>query len=435
MRNMSPGFLLRVSVIRTLLTAVIAIVAFSRMSLIDGAANHGPTIEQERTGERLVKNVDEPMIAATKRFAFRFSNLLLKQNANRNVFVSPSSVIFALAMTYNGAEGKTRQAMARTLEIEGTGLNDVNSAFADLQRMLGNADPKVQLKIANSLWVKQGLNLKPDFIERSKQYYAAEVTNLDFNKPAAPLTINSWVRNKTDNLIDKIVDQISPETILFLVNAMYFKGQWENEFDKEKTKEDDFQLPTGRQKKVQMMSQSGRYRYFADKDFQAVSLTYGTGRTSMYVFLPDERITLKEFEGKLTIENWESWMKSFRMAPGEVMLPRFKVEYETDLNDALKTLGMSEAFDPNLADFSGIAEVKQGGRIYISKVKHKTFAEVNEEGTKAAAVTGVEMGVTSAIVPTQPFTMKVNRPFLFVIRDNATGTILFIGSIADPVSS
>jgi serpin B len=117
------------------------------------------------------------------------------------------------------------------------------------------------------------------------------------------------------------------------------------------------------------------------------------------------------------------------------MLPRFKVEYETDLNDALKTLGMSEAFDPNLADFSGIAEVKQGGRIYISKVKHKTFAEVNEEGTKAAAVTGVEMGVTSAIVPTQPFTMKVNRPFLFVIRDNATGTILFIGSIADPVSS
>jgi len=128
-------------------------------------------------------------------------------------------------------------------------------------------------------------------------------------------------------------------------------------------------------------------------------------------------------------------MKSFRMAPGEVMLPRFKVEYETDLNDALKTLGMSEAFDPNLADFSGIAEVKQGGRIYISKVKHKTFAEVNEEGTKAAAVTGVEMGVTSAIVPTQPFTMKVNRPFLFVIRDNATGTILFIGSIADPVSS
>ncbi len=417
--------------IKALIAALIALIACSSMVVTRSVANHTVIMQQQQKVELPVKKVDERLIAATSRFTFKLYNQVLKQGTTKNVFVSPSSVMLALAMTYNGAEGETRQAMAQALEIEGLSLQEVNRAFADLTSMLGTADPKLQLKIANSLWAKKGISLKPDFIQRSKEHYAAEVTTLDFSNPTAPATINSWVSN-TDNRIDKIVDRISSETILFLINAIYFKGQWTNEFEKGKTREDDFRLADGGQKKLPMMSQSGKYNYYKGKDFQAVSLPYGTGRMSMYVFLPDKRTTLDQFERDLTVENWENWIKSFRMAPGEVMLPRFKIEYEVDLNDVLKALGMSEAFDAHRANFSGIAQLSQADRIYISKVKHKTFAEVNEEGTVAAAATAVEVGVTSVQLPQENFIMEVDRPFFVAIRDNLTGTVLFMGSIADP---
>lgn len=417
--------------IKALIAALIALIACSSMVVTRSVANHTVIMQQQQKVELPVKKVDERLIAATSRFTFKLYNQVLKQGTTKNVFVSPSSVMLALAMTYNGAEGETRQAMAQALEIEGLSLQEVNRAFADLTSMLGTADPKLQLKIANSLWAKKGISLKPDFIQRSKEHYAAEVTTLDFSNPTAPATINLWVSN-TDNRIDKIVDRISSETILFLINAIYFKGQWTNEFEKGKTREDDFRLADGGQKKLPMMSQSGKYNYYKGKDFQAVSLPYGTGRMSMYVFLPDKRTTLDQFERDLTVENWENWIKSFRMAPGEVMLPRFKIEYEVDLNDVLKALGMSEAFDAHRANFSGIAQLSQADRIYISKVKHKTFAEVNEEGTVAAAATAVEVGVTSVQLPQENFIMEVDRPFFVAIRDNLTGTVLFMGSIADP---
>lgn len=229
-----------------------------------------------------------------------------------------------------------------------------------------------------------------------------------------------------------MVDRIDPEIILFLINAIYFKGQWQVEFEKNKTKDDVFKLAGGHQKKLPMMFQSGRYNYHKGEDFQAVALPYGTGRVSMYVFLPDEHRTLDQFERDLTPGNWESWMRDFRVVPGDLTLPRFKIEYEADLNDILKALGMAEAFDPMRANFSGIAEPNLGDRIYISRVKHKTFAEVNEEGTEAVAVTSVEMGLTSVPQPQEKFIMKVDRPFFFAIRDNGTGVVLFMGSVADP---
>jgi serpin B len=419
---------LRAYVFCCLAAVVMVFVVSSQLIVISG---HGIGMRQPH-GQGAVQKVNEPLMAATSRFAFKLYNQLQRQGTNKNVFVSPSSVILALAMTYNGAEGKTRQAMARTLEIEGLSLSDVNNGFAELQRAAGDADPKVQLKIANSLWARQGFTLKPEFVERSKQNYSAEVTTLDFNSPAAPMTINSWVKNKTDNLIDSIVDRIDSNNILFLINAIYFKGQWKNEFEKAKTKDEDFQLPNGQQKKVPMMAQSGQYRYLRGEDFQAVTLPYGNGRINMYVFLPDKRKNLEDFEKKVTFENWEAWIKSLRFEPGTVMLPRFKVEYETDLNDVLKALGMAEAFDANVADFSGIAATNSGARLYISEVKHKAFAEVNEEGTKAAAVTSVGVAVTSVQIPREPFMMKVDRPFFFAIRDDTTGAVLFMGSIVEP---
>lgn len=424
MPSMTSKFL-RVSRFRVFLALVIALVVSTPSMLIG---------QPQPTNQEAAQMVNERLTAACSRFALKLYSQLQKQNTSTNRFVSPTSIMLALAMTYNGAEGKTREAMARALEIEGMTLGEVNSGFAELQRAAAAADPKVQLKIANSLWARQGFTLKPEFVERSKKTFGAEVTNLDFDSPEAALKINSWVKNKTDNLIDSIIDRISSEQMLFIVNAIYFKGQWKTEFEKAKTKDDDFQLATGQQKKVPMMSQSGQYRYLKGDDFQVVTLPYGEGRVNMYVFLPDKGTSLEQFQTKVTVENWEAWMKDlrFRFEPGTVMLPRFKIEYQTQLNDVLKALGMAEAFDQNVADLSRIASINQTGRLYISEVKHKAYAEVNEEGTKAAAVTSIGIAVTSVQIPREPFTMKVDRPFFFAIRDDATGAILFMGSIVEP---
>jgi len=379
--------------------------------------------------------VDSRLTAASSRFSFKLYNELLKRRAgNNNTFVSPPSVMLALAMTYNGAAGSTREAMARTLEVEGMSLEDVNRAFADLKSALAPADPKVQLKIANSLWVRNGFTLNPAFIERNKQHYAAEIANLNFADPAAPKTINSWVSKNTEGKIDKIIDQISDGDVLFLINAIYFKGQWQFEFKKENTKSDVFRLAGGEQKQVPMMSQSSHYLYYKGKDFQSVVLPYGTGRVSMYVFLPDEQKGLDQFEKDLTPENWDTWMRSFQFYPGDLMLPRFKVEWESELNEPLKALGMAEAFDAR-ADFSQMAKGNSGNGLFISEVRQKSFCEVNEEGTVAAAVTSVTTSLASVQQPREKFVMKVDRPFFFAIRDNLTGVVLFMGSVTNPGSN
>lgn len=377
-------------------------------------------------------NNNDALHAASSKFSFKLYNQIRKQRTGNNTFVSPTSVMLALAMTYNGADGKTRDAMAQTLELQGMTLDEANRAFAELRTTLASPDPKVQLNIANSLWAKEGFTVKPEFLKRNKDFFDADITNLDFASPRATETINSWVSKNTDGKIQKIVDRIKPEMVLFLINAIYFKGQWQFEFDKKNTNPDTFKLSGGAQKQVPMMSQSSRYNYYRGKDFQAVALPYGQGRVSMYVFLPDEQISLEQFEQNLTPENWDTWMKEFRVRPGDIMLPRFKVEWESDLNDALKAMGMTEAFDPTRANFSQIAKVGAGANLYISEVKHKTFGEVNEEGTVAAAVTSVGVGLTSVQAPPQKFNMKVDRPFFFAIRDNATGVLLFMGSITNP---
>jgi serpin B len=404
---------------KALVGSLVALIVSSNLAL----SSDIPTKEQQ---------VDNRLTAASSRFSFRLYEQILKQRTEKNTFVSPASVMLALAMTYNGADGTTRQAMARALEIEGMSLEEVNRAFADLKSALSPADPKIQIKIANSLWAKKGFTLKPAFIERNKQHYAAEIATLDFSDPAATTTINSWVNKNTEGKIEKIVEQIKPEDVLFLINAIYFKGQWKFEFKKENTKPDAFRVPGGEPKQVPMMSQSGSYLYYKGNNFQSVMLPYGdTGRVSMYLFLPDEQTNLDQFEQNLTPENWDTWMRSYGLAPGDLMLPRFKIEWESELNNALKALGMAEAFDGR-ANFSQMASIPSGKSLYISEVKHKSWCEVNEEGTVAAAVTSVRIGVTSAQPPQEKFYMKVDRPFFFAIRDHQTGVLLFMGSVTNP---
>jgi serpin B len=418
-----------------LLLALLGCIGVNRL---DAAGNKPGNSNAANTNESTMENnqptasgaLDTRLAAANTRFGFKLYSELVRQSAEKNIFISPSSISLCLAMAYNGADAETRQAMARVLETQAMSLDELNRTYRELKMVLENADAKVQLQIANSLWAREGLMFKPDFIQRTKDYFNAQVTALNFDDPAAPATLNWWVSEKTHGKIDKIVDQIDAQAILFLINAIYFKGVWAKEFDKAKTKPDNFTLLHGT-KQVPMMSQSGNYQYLETKDFQAVSLPYGGGRFSFYVFLPSSSLSFGAFEKSLTEANWQQWMEQFRAMDGDISLPRFRVEYEAMLNDALKALGMGMAFDEGRANFSGMIQT-QGQNVYISRVKHKTFVEVNEEGTEAAAVTSTEMHMTALAVPHQRFNMVVDRPFFCAIRDNTTGAVLFIGSIYDP---
>jgi len=369
------------------------------------------------------------LASANTRFGFKVFEQLAKSDAGKNIFVSPSSVAFTLAMIYNGASGETQQGMATALELQGMSLPEINQANAALRTMLASADPKVQLNIANSLWARKGLVFKPEFIKRNQEFYAAEISDLDFAAPNAPQTINNWVNQKTNSKITKIVDQIPSDAVLYLLNAIYFKGNWATPFDKTKTKDGPFTLLSGAKKKLPLMSQNGRFRYFENEKFQAISLPYGAGRMSMYVFLPAKNSSLKNFQAELNATNFENWTSELSSTEGNIALPRFKLEYEITLNNTLKALGMETAFDSQRANFNEMCAKSSGPNLFIGEVKHKTFVEVNEEGTEAAAVTSGGMHLTS-FAP--PFTMTVDRPFFCAIRDNQTGTLLFMGAIVAP---
>lgn len=376
-----------------------------------------------------VEELDQSLVDANNGLGFNLFSILANTEKEKNLFISPSSIITALAMTYNGAAGETRSAMEKTLQLEGMSMDEVNAAFADLLTILQNPDPKVELTVANSLWAREGVDFKEDFLQRNRDYFQAEVAELDFDDPDAAETINHWVRDNTRNKIDGIVEPpINPDTVLFLINAIYFKGDWSEPFEKELTRDMVFKQPDGKKKEHPIMFRYGNYRYLENELFQAVSLPYGKNeRISMYVFLPLPEIDLEQFYADLNPSNWKRWIDSFNSMEGELGLPRFKFEYETSLNDALTALGMGPAFDENTADLSGMRPIPP--RLYISEVKHKTFVEVNEEGTEAAAVTSVEIGVTS--MP-ETFYMVVDRPFFFAIADDLTGTILFMGSVFEP---
>lgn len=417
------------------------IVALSSCANAAGSRNHPippqdiqkvePSANAQKANVKQNRSVNPKLVEANTRFGFKLFSEVLKQDGKENVFVSPSSVATALAMTYNGASGSTQQAIAKTLELQGMSLAEVNQSHANLREILESADPKVQLSIANSLWANQEISFNSEFLQRNQKFYDATVEKLDFSSPSAPQTINNWVKENTRGKITQIIDRINPDQVMFLLNAIYFKGNWSREFDKKQTADRPFYLTDRTQKKYPFMRQSGKYAYHETNQFQAVSLPYGDGRLSFYVFLPKSPSNLTEFHKTLTAQNWQTWMKQFSRREGSIQIPRFKLSYEIGLKKALSALGMQVAFDPSNANFTGLSSTKTN----IDQVKHKTFVEVNEEGTEAAAVTSVGIVATSIQIDrTPPFNLVVDRPFFCAIRDNQTGEILFMGSILDPQS-
>lgn len=351
---------------------------------------------------------------------------LTRRRAEPNVVLAPASVAFALSMAANGAGGATREGILRALGAPGIGLDELNAASGALLRELPGADPAVRIDVANSLWARRGVPFKEPFLEVNRAHYRAEVRLLDFRDPGAVATINGWVGRATQGKIPAILDRIRPEDVMFLLNAVYFKGTWTARFDPALTRDGPFTTGVGAEVRVPMMTQAGRFPCFEKDGLKAVSLPYGKRRFAMHVFLPPRGSSPAALLQSITPEGWEAWMGSFRPRQGSVSLPRFKVEYAAELNEPLAALGMDAALDPARADFRGILD--EGA--HITQVRHRTFIEVNEEGTEAAGATSVGVGVTS--LEAEPFLMVVDRPFLLAVRDGETGTLLFLGSIADP---
>jgi len=359
-------------------------------------------------------------------FGLNILRQIWKTETESNIFISPSSIALALSMVYNGADGGTKESMAKTLQVQDIDIAEVNRESAALINFLENPDPKVQLSIANSIWGRQGLSFNPEFLTTNQTYYKAEIKTLNFDDPNAAKTINSWVSQKTKGKIPTIVSPPIPrDMVMFLINAIYFKGTWTTEFDKKLTTQRDFNLTDGSKKKVSMMSQGGKFPYLANDLFQAVSLPYGEKKNlSMYVFLPQ-----KDLDGlvkQMDADKWNLWISQFQETKGTILLPKFKTEYKRELKDDLTSLGMGVAFSGG-ANFDKI-----GPNLTISEVIHKTFVDVNEEGTEAAAVTAVGVGATAVRPVEKTFYLEVNKPFLFAIVDNQSSEILFIGTIKEP---
>jgi serpin B len=384
-----------------------------------GAPDREPPPELTAAAKQLVES--------DNRFGLNLFGEIVAAEPDENIFISPLSVSMALGMTYNGARGTTEEAMREVLEYGDLTREEINQSYRDIIDVLSALDPNVDFSIANSIWHRREVTFKPDFLDVNTRYFDAEVTPLDFSAPDAASTINDWVNQETNGRIEEIVDDpISPELIMFLINAIYFKAAWTYEFDPDETFDGMFNLPDGSQAPCRMMAMEDTFSYQKTKDFQAVELPYGDGDFSMVVMLPAAGSEVDDLIGLMTPENWSLWVGGFGNVRIVYHMPKFTLQYEIGLNDVLAAMGMGLAFDPHAADLTGLYE--GFGNAYIDKVKHKTFVKVDEEGTEAAAVTSVGIGATS-----MPVSMIVDRPFVFVIRDSHTNTILFVGKVVEPL--
>jgi serine protease inhibitor len=342
-----------------------------------------------------------------------------------NVAISPINVAMALQILYNGAAGTTRQAMAQTLQLGALSTQDLNNANAALQASLLNPDPEVEVIVANSLWMHLDNNpVLASFTQTDQTYYGATVGDLS----GAPANVNAWASAATSGLITDILPNANyAEVVAVIANTIYFKGQWSTAFDPGQTVSAGFTLVDGSAVPSQMMHQSGSYAYLQGADFQAVSLPYGQGRFSMLIVLPNSGVSLSSFAAGITSADISGWVGQLQMTQGSVALPKFTSTYGISLAPALSTLGMGIALcSSNMADFSALAP-----SVCVSDVEHKTVVEVDETGTVAAAGTTITVGPTAIAAPM--FTMTMDHPFLYAIRDDLTGELLFLGILVNPI--
>ena len=372
------------------------------------------------------------LVAGNTQFALELSKQLSKEPGNQ--FYSPGSISTALGMAYVGARGETAQQMAKTLHFSGPQEN-LPAAFAELNKTLnaGAAAGGYQLSIANRLWGQRGQDFVPAFLATVRDQFDAELAAVDFvqDSEGTRQLINTWVADKTQQKITNLIPagSLTPLTRLVLTNAVYFKGDWAKPFSKPATQEANFHVTSDKTTRAPQMAQTTEFGYWAGDGLKLLELNYAKCDLSMVVILPETVDGLPELEAQLSAAKLDQWIKNLRPTKVQDFLPRFKATSEFSLKDVLAKLGMPLAFDPAGADFSGISS---GEKFSISAVIHKAYVDVNEEGTEAAAATGVVMVARAAIRPQAPPVFRADHPFLFLIRDRQSGSILFLGRMQNP---
>ena len=373
---------------------------------------------------------DKAVASSSGDFGMNLLNNINKTEADSNIVISPLSISTALGMTLNGANGRTYTQMKNTLQLSGNTQTAVNQSFLNLNSTLNTADPNVCFTTANSIWCRQDLNFNQSFLDVNKKYFSARIQNLDFTNPASVGIINDWVSDNTKGKITKIIDRIPPEMVMYLINAIYFKADWTNKFDSMQTTLKDFYLLNGGRVLCSMMYQRNNYDYYKAGNYQAVKIPYGNGNFNMLILLPNDSIDVN-----LVLRNVNESMLA-KINSGltkqdlKLYLPRFQANYDINLNNPLIELGMPDAFDRSLADLSKISDKM---KLFISEVIHKTFIKVGEQGTEAAAVTEVGVGIT-AVIENSAKVFYVDHPFIFLITEKNSGAILFAGKIVNPLN-
>jgi len=372
---------------------------------------------------RALTTAEQDVLAASNAFTFALWRQVNKSQNDTNVFVSPLSASFALGMTLNGAAGTTYDEMHSALQYGHTSLADIDAGYKSLIGLLASIDPSVTMQIANSIWYRNTFPFKQTFLDTGHSSFDATITPLDFTKTAQSLsTINGWVTDKTNGRITSILDRITDDDVMFLINAIYFKANWRSKFDPALTQAAPFHGVGGDQQ-ASLMHKEDKIGYARGTGYQAVDLPYGDSTFTMTVILPDAGTTVESVAASLDANAWASLTNGFRTALVDLALPKLKLEWKRDLIPDLQGLGMHTPFT-NSADFTGMSTL--GTQLLISSVQQKTFVQVDEEGTQAAAVTSVGITVTSAPVPVA---FRVDRPYIFAIRERLSGTVLFMGKI------
>ena len=374
---------------------------------------------------RDLSSSEQQLIGAANRFSFALWGKVSGAQRDQNVFISPLSASFALGMTLNGAANQTFDQMRTALQVDGLSQQDINAGYKSLIALLRSLDPRVTMQIANSIWYRETFPFNQSFIDAGRSYFDAEVHGLDFNDVSGSVgTINGWVNQKTNGKIAKVLATIDPLDVMFLINALYFHGSWRQQFDPSQTTDDVFTSVPGVTEPMRLMHRHADMLYVETASYQAVDLPYGNAAFAMTVLLPKPGTDVESFSAGLTDTTWRSLISSFSTAEVELAVPKFRLEYERTMNDDLAALGMVVPFEPNVADFTRMSPL--GKQLYISFVKQNTFVNVDEEGTEAAAATVTGIRATSL----GPYSvMRVDRPFLFVIRERLTGAVLFMGKV------
>jgi serine protease inhibitor len=360
--------------------------------------------------------------------AFGFSLVQrLETPEQKNLLISPASIEIALGMTYAGASGETAEALSRVLGLDNSSKEGALKELADLRESLANPGQSVTLKVANAAWIDHSVHLKQTFSADLAETFQSKLEIVPFDDPSTMSRINEWVSKATEGKINRLLEN-PPSPPMFLANAVYFHAPWNSPFPKQMTKEELFYPADGVTIKVQMMQQKGLFRYGKGPGFEVVSLPYAGNRFAMYCFLPQKDVGTVLAELKKS--PWSDFAHTLRPTQGSVSLPRFNFEYGATLNQPLSELGLGIAFDGGRAQFDRMIDGPR--RLFIGGVLHKTFMKVDEEGTTAAAVTGIQMRATAMMRPSEEFNLVFNQPFVAAIADGTSGAILFVGIVRRP---